>query len=82
MHPQEEGSHLPDSPPPDRAHLLLEEVYGYFYHHNEGSQLDGGVPDKYACQNFWQWLVTQLYIWYATPPGVMGCLFTEIMVVE
>ena len=30
---------------PARAYLLLQEVYGNFPHHNNGTHLTGGVPD-------------------------------------
>ena len=42
--PQEEGTDLPEFVP-TRIHLLLEEEYGDFPHHNDGSHLDAGVLD-------------------------------------
>ena len=33
---------------PERAHLLLQGVYGDFPHHNDGLHLDGGIPDDAA----------------------------------
>ena len=40
--PPEENADLPDFTP-ERTHMLLQEVYGDFPHHNNGSHLDGGV---------------------------------------
>ena len=37
--PQEENTDLTDSTP-EYAHLLLQGVYGYFPHHNNGSHID------------------------------------------
>ena len=45
MLPLEENADLPDFAP-ERAHLLLQEVYGDFPHHNDRSHLDGGVADN------------------------------------
>ena len=42
--PPEENTDLPDFTP-ECAHLLLQEVYGDFPHHNNGLHLDGGVMD-------------------------------------
>ena len=33
---------------PERAHLLLQGVYGDFPHHNDGSHPDGGIADDAA----------------------------------
>ena len=43
--PLEENADHPDFTP-ERAHLLLQGVYGYFLHHNNGSHLDRGVTDN------------------------------------
>ena len=40
--PPEENADLPDFTP-ECAHLLLQEFYGDFSHHNDGSHLDGGI---------------------------------------
>ena len=42
--PLEENADLPDFTP-EHAHLLLQEFYGDFPHHNDGSHLDGVVAD-------------------------------------
>ena len=43
--PPEENADLPEFTP-ERAHLLLREVYEDFPHLNNGSHLDGGVADN------------------------------------
>ena len=48
--PQEDGVDLTYFYPA-RAHLLLQEVYGYFPHYNYGLYLDGGVR-KNVCDRF------------------------------
>ena len=42
--PLEENADLPDFTP-ERAHLLLQGVYGDYPHHNNGLHLDGRVAD-------------------------------------
>ena len=42
--PPEENEDLSDFTP-GRAHLLLQEVYKDFLHHNHGAHLDEGVTD-------------------------------------
>ena len=42
--PQEENTYLTDSTT-ECAHLLLQGVYGYFPHHNNGLHLDGEFLD-------------------------------------
>ena len=59
MPPSEENAGLADFNP-DRAHLLLQEVYGDFPHHNDGSHLDGGVADNVIWYHSWCRLATQL----------------------
>ena len=44
---------------PDRAHLLLQEVYGDLPHHNDGLHLDGGVTDNAIRQRYWIRLAAQ-----------------------
>ena len=44
---------------PERAHLLLQEVYGNFPHHNDGAHLDRGIMNDYIWQRPWLRLATQ-----------------------
>ena len=67
---------------PERAHLLLQGVYGDFPHHNDGSHLDGGISDDAAWQRCWRQLAAQSASWYATPYGAVGRRFTEILAAE
>ena len=46
--PPEENTDLPGFHP-ERAHLLLQGVYGDFLHHNNGLHLDGGISDNAPC---------------------------------
>ena len=39
---------------PERAHLLLQGVYGDFLHHNDGSHLDRGIEDEAAWHHRWR----------------------------
>ena len=77
----EENSDLPGFTP-ERAHLLLQGVYGDFPHHNDGSHLDGGIADKAACQRRWRRLDAQSASWYATPSGAVGRRCTAILAAE
>ena len=43
--PPEENADLPEFIL-GRVHLLLQEVYGGFLHHNDESHLDGGFTDN------------------------------------
>ena len=81
MPPPEENADLPDFTP-ERAHLLLQEVYGNFPHHNVGSHLDGGVADVALWKIHWHRLAAQTASWYATPTGAVGRRFTAILDVE
>ena len=74
--PLEENADHPDFTP-ERAHLLLQGVYGDFLHHNDGSHLDGGVADDALWQRCWCQLAAQSESWYATPSGVVGRCFRE-----
>ena len=56
--PQEENTDLLGFTP-ERAHLLLQGVYGDFPHHNDGSHLDGGIADDAAWQRCWHRLAAQ-----------------------
>ena len=67
---------------PERAHLLLQGVYGDFPHHNDGSHLDGGIADNAAWKRCWRRLAAQSASWYATPSGAVGRRFTAILAVE
>ena len=51
--PPEENADLPGFHP-ERAHLLLQGVYGDFLHQNDGSHLDGGIVNDTACQRRWR----------------------------
>ena len=48
---------------PERAHLLLQGVYGEFLHHNDGSRLDGIIVDDAAWQRFWCRLAAHSASW-------------------
>ena len=67
---------------PERAHLLLQRVYGYFLHHNNRSHLEGGAADDALWHRCWRRLSAQSESWYATPSGAVGCRFTEIFAAE
>ena len=67
---------------PERAHLLLQGVYGDFPHHNNGSHLDEGIVDNAAWQCRWRRLATQSASWYATPSGAVGRRFKAILAAE
>ena len=66
----------------DRVHLLLQEFYGDFPHHNDGSHLDGEVVDNANWQRCWRGLVAQSTSWYSMPFGVVGRCFTAILTAE
>ena len=76
-HP-EENADLPEFTP-ERAHLLLQRVYGDFLHHNDGLHLDRGIADNALWQRCWRRLVEQLASWYDTPSGAVGRRFTAIL---
>ena len=52
---------------PERAHLLLQGVYGDFMYHLNGSHLDGGIVDDAAKQRRRRRLAVQSASWYAAP---------------
>ena len=81
LYPPEENKDLPDFTP-ERAHMLLWEVYGYFPYNNYGSHLDAGVTDDAIWQCRWRGLAAQSASWHATPSGAVGCRFTEILAAE
>ena len=56
--PPEENADLPGLTP-ERAHLLLQGVYGDFPHHNDGLHLDGGISDNAAWERRWRRLAVQ-----------------------
>ena len=64
---------------PMRAHLLLQEFYGGFLHHNDGTHLTGGVPGDTVWQSCWRQIAAQSAIWYSTPPGKVGRRFTSVL---
>ena len=67
---------------PDRAHLLLQGVYGDFPHHNNGLHLEGGNADDAPWQRRWRQLAAKSGSWYATPSGAVGRRFTAISAAE
>ena len=67
---------------PERAHLLLQGVYGDFLHHNDGLHLDGGIADNAAWQRRWRRLAAQSASWYATPSGAVGRRFMAVLAAE
>ena len=77
----EENADLPGFHP-ERAHLLLQGVYGDFLHHNNGSHLDRGIMDEDVWQRCWHQIAAQSASWYATPSGAVGRRFTAILAVE
>ena len=64
---------------PERAHMLLQGVYGDFLHHNDGSHLEGVIVDNALWKRRWRWLAAQSASWYATPSGEVGRRFTAIL---
>ena len=70
MSPLEENADLPDFTL-ERSHLLLQGVYGYFPHQNDGSHLDERVAGDAIWQRRWRRLAAQSTIWYATPSGAV-----------
>ena len=79
--PLKENADLPDFTP-ERAHLLLQEVYGDFQHHNDGLHLNGGVADDAIWQSCWIRLTTQSATWYAMASGAVGHRFKTILAAE
>ena len=57
--PPEENTDLPGFTP-ERAHLLLQGVYGNFPHHNNGSHMDRGITGGALWQRCWRQLAAQL----------------------
>ena len=58
VYPLEENKDFPEFPP-ERAHLLLQGLYGDLPHHNDGSHLDRGVMDDDVWQRRWRRLAVQ-----------------------
>ena len=79
--PPEENADLPGFHL-ERAHRLLQRVYGDFPHHNDWLHLDGGIADDAAWQRRWRRLAVQSASWYATPSRAVGRRFTEILAAE
>ena len=67
---------------PERAHLLLREIYEDFTHHNDGTYLSGGFLDDVTWQSCWRRIAVQSDIWYSMPPGKVGCRFTAVLTAE
>ena len=63
----------------ERAHMLLQGVYGDFLYKKNRTHLDGGIADDAARQRRWLRLAAQSTSWYATPSGAVGRRFTEIL---
>ena len=78
MPPPEENADLPGFHP-ERAHLLLQGVYGDFMHHNNRSYLEGGIADDAIWKCCCLRITAHSAIWYATPSGVVGHRFTAIL---
>ena len=49
--PPEENADLPGFAPKS-THLLLQEVYGAYPHHNDGAHLERGIKDDTAWQHY------------------------------
>ena len=79
--PPEENADLPGFAP-GRTYMLLQGVYGYFPHHNDGLHLHGGIKYNALWHRCWRRITAQSAIWYATPSGAVGRRFTEIWVAE
>ena len=79
--PPEENAYLLGFTP-ERAHLLLQGVYGDLPHHNDGSHLDRGIADDAVWQRRWRRLAAQSASWYAMPSGAVGRPFTAILAAE
>ena len=74
----EEGKDLQEFNPV-KARLLLREVYGDFPHNNDGTHLAGGFPDNATWKSCRRQLAVHSNIWYSTPPGKVGRLFTAVL---
>ena len=77
----EEGADLQGFTPA-RAYLLLQEVYGDFPHHNNGTHLSGGDPENETWQSCWEHLAMQSYSCYYTHPGNVVGRFTSVLAAE
>ena len=78
MPPPEKNADLSNFTP-ERAHLLLQGVYGDFPYHNYEFHLDGGVADYAIWKLRWRRLAAQSAILYANSSGALGRRFTEIL---
>ena len=79
--PPEENADLPVFCP-ECVHMLLQEVYGDFLHHNDRSHLDGGIMDDAVWKHRWRQLAAQSVSWYGTPYGAVGRCFMVILAAE
>ena len=65
-----------------RVHLLLQEVYEDFPHHNDGTYIVEGVPDDATQKSHWRNLAAQLASWYSRPPSKAGHRFLSVLTDE
>ena len=78
QHPPEETADLLGFTP-ERAHLLLQGVYGDLLHHNDRLHLDGGVTYDAVWKRRWRRIAAQSASWYAMPSGAVDRLCTDIL---
>ena len=78
---QEEGVNFTDLVS-SRAHLLLQGVYEYHLHQNNGLHIYIVVADNAVWQLHWRWLDMKLESWYATLQVAVGYRFTSILAAE
>eukprot|EP00957_Ditylum_brightwellii_P023109 1743243-Ditylum_brightwellii.AAC.1 len=77
----EEGTDLPgfaDAP----ADVKLWQVFGDTIHHNDGTHMDGGVPNDVTWQRRWRKIISRPTNWYNVPSGPVGRRFATILTVE
>ena len=67
---------------PARAHLLLQEVYLNFPHHNNKTNLSELVPDDATWKFCWRRLAAQSAIWFSSRSGKVGHPFTAVLDVD
>ena len=66
----------------ERAQLLLRLFYGDYLHQNNGLYLERGFTEDAIWQRRWIRLAAQSASWFATPSGVVGRCFTDILAAE
>ena len=74
----EEGANLQEFTP-DRSHLSLQEVYGDFPYHNDGTHLTGGSLNDVVWKSCWGRRAVQSSIWSSTPPDKVWRQFTAVL---